>query len=286
MATTDTNGNRQTEMHDFVDGKPVHTGRQTPDTTPPPAPTPSLDAKLARVMAEVGNVPKRGHNKFHDYKYVTAPDIYDSVRRLFAEQRLTLVQRPDRFESREVAGRNGRVDTILGVHWTFQIRDGDSGEVLEVPWYSEGMDAHDKAFNKAVTSGRKYFLVATLMIASDVEDADAGPGPDQDQGQQNGRQQQQQRGQQQGQRNQQSQQQGQQQPAEDGPDPRALMEQAFAYAKQLGDKTEDDVRARLVEFRITPKPYEKRSDLTAAQWQKAVHCYGLEIERLANETKF
>ena len=39
-----------------------------------------LAAAMARVLADVGRVPKNGRNNFHGYDYAVEADIVDSVR--------------------------------------------------------------------------------------------------------------------------------------------------------------------------------------------------------------
>ena len=53
----------------------------------------TLVAKLAEVMALVGNVPKKGRNKVQNYDFVRETDALDAVRPLLAERKIIQIGR-------------------------------------------------------------------------------------------------------------------------------------------------------------------------------------------------
>lgn len=136
---------------------------------------PTLAAKLCQVMAAVHNLEKRGRNEFHRYNYVMSTDVYECTRLLLAERNVFLAQKRVGSEWATVNTKKDGVAFIARVTWEFEFHDGDSGEVLTVPWESEAMDSQDKALNKAATAARKYFLITQFQMPVEVPDADSGP---------------------------------------------------------------------------------------------------------------
>lgn len=138
------------------------------DTAAPPALT--LVSKLTQVMDLVAGVEKRGYNQHHKYHFVQFNDVYEATRKMLAERNILLLQH------RVTRSREGSVTVV---DWEFEFRDGDSGEVIRIPWTSEGQDTQDKGTNKAATAARKYFLITQFQIPVDIEDPDGGPAPQQ-----------------------------------------------------------------------------------------------------------
>lgn len=128
-----------------------------------------VHAKLASVMEAAERIPKRGHNDFHHYDYVTAADVVDHCRKLFLQAGLLLV--PSCTDHRITMDGDSHI-TTLDLRYT--IVDVDSGESIECPWVGEGVDKGDKATYKAMTGGLKYFLMDLLLIPTgDDPEADA-----------------------------------------------------------------------------------------------------------------
>lgn len=123
----------------------------------PEAPKPSLYAKLAQVMAEVGYVQKRGWNDHHRYHYVTEADLVEAVREKLASRNVMLIPSAPSVE---------RVGTLTTVGMTFTFCDGDSGETHVAQWAGTGDDKGDKGLYKAYTGSEKYFLMKAFMIAT------------------------------------------------------------------------------------------------------------------------
>jgi hypothetical protein len=121
----------------------------------------ALVAKLARIMAAVESIPKRGKNTFHNYDYATEADIVATVRQKLAAENVMLFSAVDRIE-REAVGEKGQVLTTIRMTFTFI--DGESGATLSFPWAGAGTDKEDKGLYKAMTGGEKYFLLKTFLM--------------------------------------------------------------------------------------------------------------------------
>jgi hypothetical protein len=140
----------------------------------------SLVCKLAAVMDAISSVPKRGHNKFHDYKYATEADIVEAIRGELSKRHIILVPGITG-RSRENVGDKGSVLTHLDMTFTFM--DGETGEQLERPWLGAGTDKEDKGAYKAMTGGEKYFLLKTFLIPTgDDPEQEGKPDTKQDRG--------------------------------------------------------------------------------------------------------
>ncbi len=124
----------------------------------------SLAKKLAAIVMETTAVQKRGHNDFHDYDYATAADVLDAVRTGLASRHIAIIPRITGTDV-VVKERQGKSpEYITTVKQTLAILDGETGEVLEVPWAGCGQDPGDKGLYKALTGGYKYFLLQLFMI--------------------------------------------------------------------------------------------------------------------------
>ena len=131
------------------------------ETTPTPKRTrngtkkKTLATKLTEVMRGIDHVEKRGYNAHHNYKYVMEPELFAAVRLALADRHIMLVP--------SVTGVE-RTGGIVTIQMVYRLLDGDSGEVLEIPWFAEGQDTSDKAINKALTSASKYLIYKLFLI--------------------------------------------------------------------------------------------------------------------------
>lgn len=120
-----------------------------------------LITKLAAIMAAIERIPKRGHNDFHHYDFVTEADILTAIRHELASRHVMLLPAITGTQ-RDAVGEKGSVLTTLTMEFTFV--DGDTGESLTRPWVGSGTDKEDKGAYKAMTGGEKYFLLKTFLI--------------------------------------------------------------------------------------------------------------------------
>lgn len=122
-----------------------------------------LAAKLARILGEVGKVPKSGHNAFHKYDYVTENDLVYAVRDKLAEAQIfvftsTVAQRV------EIIKEEDKTWALTTVETEHTFTDGESGEWFTVRSQGQGADNGDKGGYKAITGAMKYFLYKCFMI--------------------------------------------------------------------------------------------------------------------------
>lgn len=138
-------------------------------------PKPSLYAKLAEVMREIGYVEKRGFNDFHKYAYVTEADLVDAVRAKLAERNVVVIPSLSGIDERGVTNAKGKASTITTARVAFTFCDGDSGQTHTAEWAGAGDDPADKGLYKAYTGAVKYFLMKSFLIPTgDDPEADSG----------------------------------------------------------------------------------------------------------------
>ena len=125
-------------------------------------------------MAAIERIPKRGHNDFHHYDFVTEADILTAIRHELASRHVMLLPAITG-TARDAVGEKGSVLTTLTMEFTFV--DGDTGEAITRTWIGAGTDKEDKGAYKAMTGGEKYFLLKTFLIPTgdDPEHTAAAP---------------------------------------------------------------------------------------------------------------
>lgn len=145
--------------------------------------------KMNAVTSAVERIPKRGHNKFHNYDYILEADIVDGVRQPLLDNGLTIIPSVVERETERMktADGDGRVKeyNIRRVLVEFTIVDDDDPTVtIQSRWWGEGIDALDKGFYKAYTGAQKYFFTKTFHIptgddpeGNDGNAAEAAPPP-------------------------------------------------------------------------------------------------------------
>jgi hypothetical protein len=126
------------------------------------SPTPTLAAKLAEVMDELGDLAKQGHAEVEtksgarfEYVYITEADLMAKLRPLLAVRNVfPLVS--DRVVYRE--------DNLVSVEVTIVFWDGDTGEMsLPITGQGDGTDFGDKALSKAKTTAIRTLLSKTFL---------------------------------------------------------------------------------------------------------------------------
>ncbi len=145
-----------------------------PPVPKPPAPIGNIAKAISTVMTKIGVVIKEGVLKGSNfsYKYATIGDVLHKLTPLLGENGLMIVQNEveHKFDQRHVA-----------VTYEFSIAHS-SGEVWPDKPRKTGMamaadkygNWDDKAFNKAATAARKYFLLELFQVPTgDMDDADS-----------------------------------------------------------------------------------------------------------------
>lgn len=134
-----------------------------------------LVKKLAKVMQEVKYIEKKGHNKFHNYKYATESDVAEKVREVLAEQNVMMIPNMKEHSVRTHETAKGKTEYIATVLMEFTFMDGDTGEHFSFCMAGEGQDAGDKSYYKAITGAQKYALMKAFMIPTgDDPEGDTG----------------------------------------------------------------------------------------------------------------
>lgn len=149
---------------------------------PPPAEPMKLIAKLAKVMALIGTVAKRGRNTSQNYSYATEADIVEAVREHLSTAGIVLIPSVEKLEWREIQGRNGAI-AIATAHMSFTFTDGEDSVTYRM--VGEGMDSGDKNTYKAMTGAEKYALMKFFLIPTgddpekdDKTESGAGKAPE------------------------------------------------------------------------------------------------------------
>lgn len=124
-----------------------------------------LFAKMAAVIAATGHIPKRGHNDFHNYDYVTEADIVDALRTHMAAQGIAFFASVVSTERVEMKNRKGdalAMMTRVTIEMVFAC--GETGATMTTRGIGESQDDYDKGFYKAYTGAIKYGLLKTFLI--------------------------------------------------------------------------------------------------------------------------
>jgi hypothetical protein len=122
----------------------------------------SLVTKLAEVMKEIGHVPKRGKNTFHNYQYVMEADLCDAVREKLAARNIMMVPSVTSIGREPVGGDSDQMLTSVMVEYS--LMDGDSDQIIKFSMPGAGADKGDKGVYKAITGSDKYALMKCFLI--------------------------------------------------------------------------------------------------------------------------
>lgn len=134
----------------------------------------SLIDKLLKVMADMGNIEKRGVYKggSSSYNYVTNDDLTSKLQTALVKNSVLIIPHIDNKTQTPFVTKGGTPGTLTELDLTFEITDG-SGESIKIPWKSEATDYGDKGIAKALTLGKKYFAISLFQVATGDERDDA-----------------------------------------------------------------------------------------------------------------
>lgn len=131
--------------------------------------------KMVEVYQQVEYIQKRGHNKFHNYKYATEADVNEKVREELASRKVIMLPNIKNRELRNTTTKSGNTEYIYRVEMMFTFMDAETGESLTVEMDGEGQDVGDKAIFKAISGCQKYALMKAFMIPTgDDPEGDEG----------------------------------------------------------------------------------------------------------------
>lgn len=130
-----------------------------------------LAAKKLKIMASVSKIAKTGHNVKQNYDFVEEAEVVGAIREAMAKHGLAYsVEATEMLPVREIPLQRGSW-YLTAIRMHMRLIDTETGYAEEFDWFGQGMDGGDKGLYKAYTSGQKYFLLKTFLIATgdDVE---------------------------------------------------------------------------------------------------------------------
>jgi ERF superfamily protein len=148
---------------------PVKENGQHP--SPKFGPVGEITKAVASVMKKVGTIPKRGHNKFHNYNYALVDDVLDALTPLMGEAGLCIWQ--NQLEIKNIEGNR----VVVLYEFTVTHESGQVSIPLCQPGSATARDSKgnwdDKCLAKCHTQARKYFLLSLFQVpAGDFPDSD------------------------------------------------------------------------------------------------------------------
>ena len=136
-----------------------------------------LAKAMAKVMGELGRVPKNGWNAYSKYKYTTESDVLDAIRPLLAKHGVCVF-----FNCTEIEYLD---NCITRVKVEIELVHGESGEAKTSVSFGESRDAdrsgkrQDKGMYQAMTGAMKYWAFKTFLISTgDDPEMDKPPSVD------------------------------------------------------------------------------------------------------------
>ena len=136
-------------------------------------------AKIARVIALVGHVEKKGRNQHHNFNYQSWDDVVPAVRAACIRAGLVIMH-----EVAQVADTASVVSYLdngsekrqarVRVQMLFHFCDTHSGHRVTLPFWGEALNMDDKGINKAITSATKYAYIKVFQVGvhGEVRDSD------------------------------------------------------------------------------------------------------------------
>lgn len=124
----------------------------------------TLYARMAAVMATVGNLHKNQRNERFNFNYVSADSVSDAVRQSLGEHGLALLVNIKNFEREN----SGDKMTLTRVYLDITLACADTGETVTVNWIGEALDnkGADKGITKALTSATKSWMMRTFSLSA------------------------------------------------------------------------------------------------------------------------
>lgn len=140
-------------------------------TTNTTATAPQIYTLMSRIMGSVGAVGKTRTNEHFKFKFRGIDEMQNAVHPALVEHGVCMTSEVME-ERREPAAKGTSV--VLKMRFTWYAPDGSSVATVTV---GEGLDAQDKATNKAMSAALKYALLHTFCVPTeDQSDSDAdGP---------------------------------------------------------------------------------------------------------------
>lgn len=132
--------------------------------------------KVLKVMADMGNVPKNGiYNAYGTkYNFVTNDDITSKLQTALVKNGILLIPEIISVKQEPVTSKSGTVGTHTALELLFTVTDGEG--TFQAKWHSESLDYQDKGIGKALTLGKKYFIISLFEVATGNKEDDPDEG--------------------------------------------------------------------------------------------------------------
>ena len=136
------------------------------------AAVPTIYAKMAKIMQEVGAIGKESYNKGQNFNFRGIDAVMNHLHPIFAGNDVVILPEviSERMEDRKSGSGGNLIYRILLIKFHF-VSGFDGSEVCSIV-VGEGMDSGDKAANKAMAVGLKYALTQMLLLPYDEVDPD------------------------------------------------------------------------------------------------------------------
>ena len=140
---------------------------------PAPAAVPQIFRAIPAIMADMSAVGKTKETQDRRFRYRGIDDVMNAMWPLLSKHRVFVVPEVlDQTREERSTGKTTLLYSILRVRFSFYASDGSSVQAVTI---GEGMDAGDKASNKAMAVALKYALFQTFCIPTEEM---AGDDPD------------------------------------------------------------------------------------------------------------
>lgn len=128
----------------------------------------TIHGAVSKAIGLIKSVPKSGTNTYFNYKYATDADIMGSCREAMAEVGLTVTLHEvvDRTVERRQGERKQEASFVTACY-VFRVAWGGGEDYIDVPVWSGGQDAGEKADFKAVTGAKKYAYLIIFALATE-----------------------------------------------------------------------------------------------------------------------
>lgn len=126
-----------------------------------------LAKKLAEVTAAIDWLPKEGTanvTQTQSFKYVPAEVVYSKVRAELAKRKIAQSVGINDIEHLPFTTSGGKPSMLTTIKGDLSFTDGETGEVISVPFVGTGADSQDRGAYKAITGGLRDALKANFLI--------------------------------------------------------------------------------------------------------------------------
>jgi hypothetical protein len=131
--------------------------------------------KMNAISEEITTLAKTGHNSFHNYDYITEPNVLEALKPLLIKHGVFVTKTiVDCQHVTITTGKSPSVLTSVSVKYSFVNIDKPEDKI-DVVFCGQGCDAQDKGIYKAMTGCNKYAFLKTFDIAT-------GDDPEKDNG--------------------------------------------------------------------------------------------------------